>query len=387
MTATSDIHLKKFITFDDEETTAFSFGILQKVIKSKAQRMVLPNGQTMKDMGAHKSSGIQLGVSTDMLQYKPFSVNDTPFEIEQKKSNNKSYEVQNKYSKELIEDILQLIPDHDIRMISQKPDWNSRETMRYMQDKYSAPDDDQLQYSHQIIKLLEPTESFEDDIQTMQMHIEFLDEMNDPMSNRQQMEALSEVFKSDDAVTTLIEHYVRENPVTRTFKDLTTYIRARIKKAKQGRTGKKFIGQVQSTHDDLLENLTDLIQTHFQQVSDDMKQVKNRLNAIERRNNESAPGHNPLNAPSTVAQPTPATTIDPMYCFFHGQQKTHLGETCREMEPDKIHRTSGQPFTAGMKAATNPWPCRATNGITGNTKGVPPRPMGGGGKKNNTPRK
>ena len=94
--------------------------------------MVLPNGQTMKDMGAHKSSGIQLGVSTDMLQYKPFSVNDTPFEIEQKKSNNKSYEVQNKYSKELIEDILQLIPDHDIRIISQNPEWNSRDTMRYI---------------------------------------------------------------------------------------------------------------------------------------------------------------------------------------------------------------------------------------------------------------
>jgi len=106
MTATTDIHLNKFITFDNEETTAFSFGILQKAIKSKAQRMVLPNGQTMKDMGAHKSTGIQLGVSTDMLQYKPFQVNDTPIEIEQKKSNNKSYEVQNKYSKELIEDII-----------------------------------------------------------------------------------------------------------------------------------------------------------------------------------------------------------------------------------------------------------------------------------------
>lgn len=383
MTATSDIHLKKFITFDNEETTAFSFGILQKAIKSKAQRMVLPNGQTMKDMGAHISTGIQLGVSTIMLQYKPFQLTDTPIEIEQKKANNKSYEVQNKYTKELIEDILQLIPDHDIRIISQNPEWNSRDTMRYMQDKYSVPDDAQLQYSHNQIKSMEPTESFEDDIQTMQMHIEFLEECNDPMSNRQQMEALSEVYETDDAVTTLIEHYVRENPVTRTFKDLTTYIRARIKKAKQGKTGKKFIGQVQSTHDDLLENLTDLFQTHFQHISEDMKMVKNRINAIERRNNESAPGHNHLNAPSTVAQPT----IDPMYCFFHGQQKTHLGETCREMEPDKIHRTSGQPFTAGMKAATNPWPCRATNGITGNTKGVPPRPMGGGGKKNSTPRK
>ena len=383
MTSTSDIHLKKFITFDNEETTAFSFGILQKAIKSKAQRMVLPNGQTMKDMGAHISTGIQLGVSTIMLQYKPFQLTDTPIEIEQKKANNKSYEVQNKYTKELIEDILQLIPEHDIRIISQNPDWNSRDTMRYMQDKYSAPDDAQLQYSHNQIKSMEPTESFEDDIQTMQMHIEFLEECNDPMSNRQQMEALSIVYETDDAVTTLIEHYVRENPVTRTFKDLTTYIRARIKKARQGKTGKKFIGQVQSTHDDLLENLTDLFQTHFQHISEDMKMVKNRINAIERRNNESAPGHNPLNAPSTVAQPT----IDPMYCFFHGQQKTHLGETCREMEPDKIHRTSGQPFTAGMKAATNPWPCRATNGITGNTKGVPPRPMGGGGKKNNTPRK
>jgi hypothetical protein len=383
MTSTSDIHLKKFITFDNEETTAFSFGILQKAIKSKAQRMVLPNGQTMKDMGAHISTGIQLGVSTIMLQYKPFQLTDTPIEIEQKKANNKSYEVQNKYTKELIEDILQLIPEHDIRIISQNPDWNSRDTMRYMQDKYSAPDDAQLQYSHNQIKSMEPTESFEDDIQTMQMHIEFLEECNDPMSNRQQMEALSIVYETDDAVTTLIEHYVRENPVTRTFKDLTTYIRARIKKARQGKTGKKFIGQVQSTHDDLLENLTDLFQTHFQHISEDMKMVKNRINAIERRNNESAPGHNPLNAPSTVAQPT----IDPMYCFFHGQQKTHLGETCREMEPDKIHRTSGQPFTAGMKAATNPWPCRATNGITGNTRGVPPRPMGGGGKKNNTPRK
>ena len=383
MTSTSDIHLKKFITFDNEETTAFSFGILQKAIKSKAQRMVLPNGQTMKDMGAHISTGIQLGVSTIMLQYKPFQLTDTPIEIEQKKANNKSYEVQNKYTKELIEDILQLIPDHDIRIISQNPEWNSRDTMRYMQDKYSAPDDAQLQYSHNQIKSMEPTESFEDDIQTMQMHIEFLEECNDPMSNRQQMEALSIVYETDDAVTTLIEHYVRENPVTRTFKDLTTYIRARIKKARQGKTGKKFIGQVQSTHDDLLENLTDLFQTHFQHISEDMKMVKNRINAIERRNNESAPGHNPLNAPSTVAQPT----IDPMYCFFHGQQKTHLGETCREMEPDKIHRTSGQPFTAGMKAATNPWPCRATNGITGNTRGVPPRPMGGGGKKNNTPRK
>ena len=383
MTATSDIHLKKFITFDNEETTAFSFGILQKAIKSKAQRMVLPNGQTMKDMGAHISTGIQLGVSTIMLQYKPFQLTDTPIEIEQKKANNKSYEVQNKYTKELIEDILQLIPDHDIRIISQNPEWNSRDTMRYMQDKYSAPDDAQLQYSHNQIKSMEPTESFEDDIQTMQMHIEFLEECNDPMSNRQQMEALSTVYETDDAVTTLIEHYVRENPVTRTFKDLTTYIRARIKKARQGKTGKKFIGQVQSTHDDLLENLTDLFQTHFQHISEDMKMVKNRINAIERRNNESAPGHNPLNAPSTVAQPT----IYPMYCFFHGQQKTHLGETCREMEPDKIHRTSGQPFSAGMKAATNPWPCRATNGITGNTKGVPPRPMGGGGKKNNTPRK
>lgn len=383
MTSTSDIHLKKFITFDNEETTAFSFGILQKAIKSKAQRMVLPNGQTMKDMGAHISTGIQLGVSTIMLQYKPFQLTDTPIEIEQKKANNKSYEVQNKYTKELIEDILQLIPDHDIRIISQNPEWNSRDTMRYMQDKYSVPDDAQLQYSHNQIKSMEPTESFEDDIQTMQMHIEFLEECNDPMSNRQQMEALSIVYETDDAVTTLIEHYVRENPVTRTFKDLTTYIRARIKKARQGKTGKKFIGQVQSTHDDLLENLTDLFQTHFQHISEDMKMVKNRINAIERRNNESAPGHNPLNAPSTVAQPT----IDPMYCFFHGQQKTHLGETCREMEPDKIHRTSGQPFTAGMKAATNPWPCRATNGITGNTRGVPPRPMGGGGKKNNTPRK
>ena len=337
----------------------------------------------MKDMGAHISTGIQLGVSTIMLQYKPFQLTDTPIEIEQKKANNKSYEVQNKYTKELIEDILQLIPEHDIRIISQNPDWNSRDTMRYMQDKYSAPDDAQLQYSHNQIKSMEPTESFEDDIQTMQMHIEFLEECNDPMSNRQQMEALSIVYETDDAVTTLIEHYVRENPVTRTFKDLTTYIRARIKKARQGKTGKKFIGQVQSTHDDLLENLTDLFQTHFQHISEDMKMVKNRINAIERRNNESAPGHNPLNAPSTVAQPT----IDPMYCFFHGQQKTHLGETCREMEPDKIHRTSGQPFTAGMKAATNPWPCRATNGITGNTRGVPPRPMGGGGKKNNTPRK
>ena len=383
MTSTSDIHLKKFITFDNEETTAFSFGILQKAITSKAQRMVLPNGQTMKDMGAHISTGIQLGVSTIMLQYKPFQLTDTPIEIEQKKANNKSYEVQNKYTKELIEDILQLIPDHDIRIISQNPEWNSRDTMRYMQDKYSAPDDAQLQYSHNQIKSMEPTESFEDDIQTMQMHIEFLEECNDPMSNRQQMEALSIVYETDDAVTTLIEHYVRENPVTRTFKDLTTYIRARIKKARQGKTGKKFIGQVQSTHDDLLENLTDLFQTHFQHISEDMKMVKNRINAIERRNNESAPGHNHLNAPSTVAQPT----IDPMYCFFHGQQKTHLGETCREMEPDKIHRTSGQPFTAGMKAATNPWPCRATNGITGNTRGVPPRPMGGGGKKNNTPRK
>ena len=383
MTSTSDIHLKKFITFDNEETTAFSFGILQKAITSKAQRMVLPNGQTMKDMGAHISTGIQLGVSTIMLQYKPFQLTDTPIEIEQKKANNKSYEVQNKYTKELIEDILQLIPDHDIRIISQNPEWNSRDTMRYMQDKYSVPDDAQLQYSHNQIKSMEPTESFEDDIQTMQMHIEFLEECNDPMSNRQQMEALSIVYETDDAVTTLIEHYVRENPVTRTFKDLTTYIRARIKKARQGKTGKKFIGQVQSTHDDLLENLTDLFQTHFQHISEDMKMVKNRINAIERRNNESAPGHNPLNAPSTVAQPT----IDPMYCFFHGQQKTHLGETCREMEPDKIHRTSGQPFTAGMKAATNPWPCRATNGITGNTRGVPPRPMGGGGKKNNTPRK
>ena len=124
MTATSDIHLNKFITFDNEETTAFSFGILQKAIKSKAQRMVLPNGQTMKDMGAHKSTGIQLGVSTDMLQYKPFQVNDTPIEIEQKKSNNKSYEVQNQYTKELIEDILQLIPDHDIRKISQNKQYS-----------------------------------------------------------------------------------------------------------------------------------------------------------------------------------------------------------------------------------------------------------------------
>ena len=43
----------------------------------------------------------------------------------------------------------------------------------------------------------------------MQMHIEFLEECNDPMSNRQQMEALSEVYETDDAVTTLIEHYVR----------------------------------------------------------------------------------------------------------------------------------------------------------------------------------
>ena len=142
--------------------------------------MVLPNGQTMKDMGAHISTGIQLGASTIMLQYKPFQLTDTPIEIEQKKANNKSYEVQNKYTKELIEDILQLIPEHDIRIISQNPDWNSRDTMRYMQDKYSAPDDAQLQYSHNQIKSMEPTESFEDDIQTMQMHIEFLEECNDP---------------------------------------------------------------------------------------------------------------------------------------------------------------------------------------------------------------
>ena len=59
MTATSDIHLNKFITFNNEETTAFSFGILQKAIKSKAQRMVLPNCQTMKDMGADISTGTQ----------------------------------------------------------------------------------------------------------------------------------------------------------------------------------------------------------------------------------------------------------------------------------------------------------------------------------------
>ena len=37
MTATTDIHLNKFITFDNEETTAFSFGILQKEISPRGQ--------------------------------------------------------------------------------------------------------------------------------------------------------------------------------------------------------------------------------------------------------------------------------------------------------------------------------------------------------------
>ena len=70
MTATTDHYLNQFITFDDENTTAFSFTILQKAVKSKSQRMVLPNGQTMKDMGAHIPTGIQQGVNQLMLTYQ-----------------------------------------------------------------------------------------------------------------------------------------------------------------------------------------------------------------------------------------------------------------------------------------------------------------------------
>jgi hypothetical protein len=40
MTATADHYLNQFITFDDENTTSFSFATLQKAVESKAQRMV-----------------------------------------------------------------------------------------------------------------------------------------------------------------------------------------------------------------------------------------------------------------------------------------------------------------------------------------------------------